>query len=317
MGYTSSMNSTIQTFINGYTQPAFLSDASDRNILFFNQAAEKTFGVPDTQNSKKTLKDFFSSRKVIKQDLLWNRNKGEFELHEEEFKINDQEYILTVVKSPNNDQKPLDLFDLQKEMARLIVHRFHSPLNGISGFTELLKNTDLDEKQSSYIESIEKGLTDFKEILSELKELAVDIEVQYSKIDIEQFSQDTLNQFTEENKNRINVCIDPGIKEIRSDFVLLQKIVIELLNNALEFSSKSTANVKLHFAKNHRIRVTNFAKKIPNTFTQKMFYPFYSNKARGIGLGLPKSYYFAKELGYDIVLAQNSTSKGISFDIRM
>ncbi len=311
------MNSTIQTLINGYNHPAFLSDASDRHILFLNQAAEKEFGVPATDDTKSTLQDFFSSRKVIKQDQLWKRNKKEFEFHEEEVRIDDQEYILTVVKSPEDEQKPLDLFDLQKEMARLIVHRFHSPLNGVSGFTELLKNTDLDEKQSSYIESIEKGLTDFKEILSELKELAVDIEVQYSKIDVEKFSQDIANQFSEENKKRINILINPEIKEIRSDFVLLQKIVTELLNNALDFSAEPTGEISLHFRKDHRIRVTNFAKKIPDSFTHKMFYPFYSNKARGIGLGLPKSYYFAKELGYDIELSQNSSSKGISFDIRM
>lgn len=311
------MNSTIQTFINGYRQPAFLSDASDRNILFLNQAAEKAFGFHNNEHTKSTLQDFFSSRKVIKQDQLWKRNKKKFEFHEEEFKINDQEYILTVVKDPEEGKKPLDLFDVQKEMARLIVHRFHSPLNGISGFTELLKNTDLDEKQSSYIESIEKGLTDFKEILSELKELAVDIEIQYSRIDVEKFSRDILDQFSKDHTTRIDVRIDPEIKEIRSDFVLLQKIVIELLNNALEFSSKPTGDVTLHFRKDHRIRVTNFAKEIPNSFTHKMFYPFYSNKARGIGLGLPKSYYFANELGYDIVLAQNSSKDGISFDICM
>lgn len=282
-----------------------------------NQAAEKAFGFPATDDTKSTLQDFFSSKKVIKQDRLWKRNTREFEFHEEEFIINDQEYILTVVKNPEDRHKPLDLFDLQKEMARLIVHRFHSPLNGISGFTELLKNTDLDEKQSSYIESIENGLTDFKEILAELKELAVDIEVQYSRIDVEKFSRDILDQFSKNHKERIDVRIDPEIKEIRSDFILLQKIVIELLKNALEFSSKPTGDVKLHIRKDHRIRVTNIGKKIPDQFTQKMFYPFYSNKARGIGLGLPKSYYFAKELGYDIELSQNSTSKGISFDIRM
>lgn len=311
------MESTIQTFLNGYTQPAFLSDAADRSILFLNQAAERAFGFLENQNTEGTLQDFFNSKKVIKQDLLWERNKGEFEFHEEEFRINEQEYILTVVKSQKKGQKPLDLFELQKDMAKLIVHRFHSPLNGISGFTELLKNTDLDEKQSSYIESIEKGLTDFKEILSELKELAVDIEVQYSRIDVDKFSRDILDHYSENQKKRIDVCIDPEIKEIRSDYVLLQKIVIELLNNAIEFSSKPTGNIKLHFRKDHCIRVTNFGKKIPESFTQKMFYPFYSNKARGIGLGLPKIYYFAKELGYDVVLAQNSTSKGISFDIQM
>lgn len=316
-GYNTLMDSTIQTLLNGYLQPAFLADASDRSILFLNNAAQEEFGFPLNQSSSTTLQDLFSSRKIIKQGLVWQRNKGEFEFHEEKFKAGNQEYILTVAEPIEKEGKPVDLFELQKDIARLIVHRFHSPLNGISGFTELLKNTDLDKKQSSYIDSIEKGLEDFKEILSEIKELADEPQVQYSRFNAEKFGKSILSQYPADQKNRIELSIDSEVTELHSDFVLLQKIIAELLKNALQFSTPTNGIVRLHFREDNIIRVTNYGKQIPASFVNKMFYPFYSNKARGIGIGLSKATYFARELGYEIVLAQNSSTEGISFDIRM
>jgi C4-dicarboxylate-specific signal transduction histidine kinase len=84
-----------------------------------------------------------------------------------------------------------------------------------------------------------------------------------------------------------------------------------------EFSPESHQNIQLHFRDDNIIRVTSHGNQIPESFTQKMFYPFFSNKARGIGLGLSKCMYFAHELGYDIVLSENSSVKGISFDVKM
>lgn len=313
----STMEKTIQTLLNGYEQPAILSNAEDGSIVFLNTAAQNKLGLSSSKHTKRTLHDLFSSRRIIQQNVIWERHENQFEVHEEKLNIGDQKYIRSIIKPIQKEQEVLDLIEMQKEMSRLLVHRFHSPLNGITGFTELLKELELTEKQGRYVESIEEGLDDFKEILAEIRNLAEDIEVQYTTINVQSFSQELLDQYSQEEKNRIDLKIDPSAIELHTDFVLLKKILLELLDNALEFSPDSHQNIRLHFRDDGIIRVTNHGKQIPESFTQKMFYPFFSNKARGIGLGLSKCLYFAHELGYEIILSENSSVEGISFDVKM
>ncbi len=96
-------------------------------------------------------------------------------------------------------------------MAKLLVHRIHSPLNGVTGFTELLKNLDLSEKQEQYVNSIEEGLDDLKYILSRIRELAEDINVQISMIDVQDFADKIINQYPPEQKEQIDLTIDSEV----------------------------------------------------------------------------------------------------------
>ena len=65
-------------------------------------------------------------------------------------------------------QDALDLVAYQKTVAEdankaksiflaNMSHEIRTPLNGIIGFTELLKNTDLDEEKRDYVDTIEKS----------------------------------------------------------------------------------------------------------------------------------------------------------------
>lgn len=310
------MDKTILTLLNGYELPAILSDAESGDIVFLNNAARQELGLSGNEVTEKKLYDLFSSRRVIRQNVIWERSNQQFEITEEKLDVDGDKYIHSVIK-PIEEGRVLNLVEMQKEMAKLLVHRFHSPLNGVAGFTELLKELDLTEKQTQYVDSIEEGLEDFKDILSSINDLAQDIDVQYTTIDVQDFSLKLLEQYPPEKKRCVELDIDSDLIELHSDFVLLKQIITELLDNALEHSPESHQNVKLHFRDDDIIRITSYGTQIPKSFTQKMFYPFFSNKARGIGLGLSKCVYYASELGYQIILSENSSVDGISFDIRM
>ncbi len=310
------MHKTIQTLLNGYERPAILSDEGDRNIVFLNDAAKKELGISLQQASNSTLYDLFTSRRVIHENVIWERSERQFEITEEKINIEGHTYIKATLV-PVDKKEIVDLIEIQQEMAKLLVHRIHSPLNGVTGFTELLKDLDLSEKQEQYVNSIEEGLDDLKYILSRIRELAEDIDVQISTIDVQDFTDKIINQYPPEQKNQIDLTIDSEVYELQTDFVLLKSIITELLDNALQFNKSSQQKVELHFKDDATIRVTSYGAQIPESFTQKMFYPFFSNKARGVGLGLSKCIRYARELGYKIEMSENSTVNGISFDIRM
>jgi len=309
------MDKTVRTLLNGYERPAILSNTDQRDIVFLNDAALQLLDITQNQAANTRVYDLFNSQRIIQQDVVWERGNNQFKIDEEKLNIDGSTYIRSII-SPIEQPKVLDLLTMQKEMAQLVVHRFHSPLNGISGFTELLNDSELDHKQQEYLQAIEDGLADFKDILSNMNDLAQDIEVQFNTINVQKFCQQLFEKYEQNEKKRINLTIDPDLIELQSDIVILEKIITELLDNALQFSD-GRQNVELHFRSDNTIRVTNFGSQIPQTFTRKMFYPFFSNKARGIGLGLSKCVYYCRELGYQIILAENSSVDGISFDIQM
>lgn len=310
------MDKLVQTLLNGYQQPVVLSDHNNGEIIYSNSAAQNTLGLTSQQLSGSRLEDIFSSKKVIQHTVLWEYQTQYFEINEEKIALPENVYVKSVLK-PVADNEFLKLLEIQKEMAKLLVHRFHSPLNGVTGFTELLKETDLSKKQSQYITSIEKGLGDFKKVLANLHDLARDLEVQYSAINVSEFAKEILGEFDAEERKQINLVLENGVIEIKSDYLLLKKIINELLQNALEHNADPHNMIYLQFKKNNIIRVTNYGNQIPKSYVQKMFYPFFSNKARNLGLGLSKCVLYAEELGYDIELAKNSRTEGISFDIKM
>jgi signal transduction histidine kinase len=307
------MDKTTQTLLNGYEQPVILSDANDGNIVFVNDAAKKELGLSQLSDTK--LFDLFHSQRIIRENVIWERGKQQFEITEEKIVIDGQPYIKASLAQVDRN-KMVDLIEIQQEMAKLLVHRIHSPLNGVAGFTELLKDMNLTQKQKRYINSIEEGLDDLKHILSRIHDLAEDIEVQISSIDAQDFAQKIIDQYPPDKKKNISLTVDSELVELKSDFVLLKDIITELLDNALEFGN-TQQGVELHFRNDAKIRVTSYGSQIPKSFIQKMYYPFFSNKARGVGLGLSKCIRYTRELGYKIELSENSNVDGISFDILM
>ncbi len=80
------MHKTIQTLLNGYERPAILSDASDHNIVFLNDAAKKELGISSQQAADSTLYDLFTSRRVIRENVIWERSERQFEITEEYYR---------------------------------------------------------------------------------------------------------------------------------------------------------------------------------------------------------------------------------------
>ena len=307
------INETVQILLNGYEQPAVLSDARDGHIVFFNDAARQKIGLSYSRHGDKTLEDLFNGHSMVDENPIWERRKNKYEVREEELEIGGQKYIHSVIK-------PLaepDLADLQQEMAKLLVHRFHSPLNGVTGFTELLKDLSLTDKQERYINSIESGLDDFKEVLANISDLAHDVDVCLNTIDPHELKSKVLALYSSAERQKIDVAIDPEVTSLYSDPILLKAMIKELLDNALKFGDNEHPRITLHFRQDHTIRVTNNGNPISEAQTQKIFYPFFSSKARGIGLGLAKCDYYGQALGYTLSLTSNSRQKGISFDIQM
>lgn len=310
------MKDEIQKIVEGCEFPTVLTQPDTGEIKHTNQATLEQLHIEDTHQLIGTrLEDWFSAHSIFERSVIWRYNEDQYRLSSEPVRFNDTSYIKTTIQ-PYEASTHLDMVMLQREMAEMLVHQFRSPLNGISGFTELLRERSSSEKEDTYIRSIEQGIMDMNRILNQLEELALDVSPHLATIEIQRFIQDILDEFSKEERSDIKIELPQPVKTIHTDYILLGDILIELLRNALDFRKNNEGPVKLTFFESGIIHVTNYGEPIPEKGYQKMFYPFYSTKARALGLGLAKCLYYANTLGYDLSLKHNSEEEGITMELK-
>ncbi|SFV62636.1 BarA sensory histidine kinase (= VarS = GacS) [hydrothermal vent metagenome] len=123
-------------------------------------------------------------------------------------------------------------------------HEIRTPLNGIVGFTELLKNTDLNNEQIEFTSIIEKSSENLLSIINNILDLSK-IESNKIELDINLFDPiiefenavETYGVKASEKDVNLNFYLDPSIdKKLLGDSVKIKEILINLLSNAIKFT---------------------------------------------------------------------------------
>ncbi|WP_345975186.1 nitrate- and nitrite sensing domain-containing protein [Sulfurimonas sp. HSL3-7] len=198
-------------------------------------------------------------------------------------------------------------------------HEIRTPLNGIVGFTELLKDTDLQEEQREFIDIIEKSSENLLEIINNILDLS---KIESNKLEIEEIVFNPIEEFdsavevygvrASEKHIDLGCFVDPELERpIKGDPTKLKEIIINLLSNAVKFtSSGGSVNVDIRKVpidepNRTRIRFSVEDSGIGVTAEQKanIFEAFgqadisTSRKYGGTGLGLTISSRFVELMG--------------------
>lgn len=185
-------------------------------------------------------------------------------------------------------------------------HEVRTPLNGIMGFTRLLKKTELDTQQKEYLLTIEQSaeglLTAMNDILDFSKLDIGTLNLEYKPIKLRELVNDTLLQYTnvaDEKNLQLLTFIDHDIAEqLLGDPLRLKQILSNIISNAIKFSESGNIIVyvkKDKIIKNHfslRFTIVDKGMGISKELQEKIFNPFVQldtseNRLNGgIGLGL-------------------------------
>ncbi len=128
-------------------------------------------------------------------------------------------------------------------------HEIRTPLNGIVGFTELLKDTGLNEEQTEFVEIIEKSSENLLEIINNILDLS---KIESNKLEIEDIVFNPIEEFesavevyavrASEKNIDLGCFIDPRLeKPLKGDPTKLKEVIINLLSNAVKFTSSGGA----------------------------------------------------------------------------
>ena len=212
-------------------------------------------------------------------------------------------------------------------------HEIRTPLNGIIGFTNLLMNTELEEVQQHYMETVNNSALSLMEVVNDVLDFskieAGKLEIEIIKQDISLMSNqiiDLIKYQASEKDIDLFLKIDKNIsKFIWTDIVRIKQILINLLSNALKFTTigKVELLIKLIEKVDENKSIIRFSVKdtgigIKKANQEKIFNAFSqedtstTRKFGGTGLGLTISNQLLKLLGSKLEL-KSTYNKGSEF----
>lgn len=255
-------------------------------------------------------------------------------------KLNDE--VLVIGKLPG-EHTNLDselAFDVNKSKSEFISnmsHEFRTPLNGIIGMTQILKDTELNKQQKFCISNIEKCNLDLIRLVNDI--------LDYSKLDNDSLeleirpfnikncilsSIDISISSLRETSNTIDFNIHPDVPEfVLGDAQRLKQILNNLLNNSMKFTKNGRIVLEVSIAQEYpsdytllQFDIQDTGIGIPNDMVSKLFKPFSQVRngyKQGTGLGLVICRKLTNLMGGDIRILKTETNKGttIQFSIKV
>jgi PAS domain S-box-containing protein len=204
------------------------------------------------------------------------------------------------------------LIKVKSQFLANLSHEIRNPLNAIIGLTNTLSKTQLNDEQKKFISSISLSSDNLMSILNDILDLS---KIEANKVDIHYEDFHFRNFFNEIISIYESKIIEQGLKiyftisndipiYINTDSKKLKQILINLIGNAIKFTSKGFISIKVEIVKHQsQKQLLQFSvsdtgigikkedyRKIFQSFTQldsstKKTYP-----GTGLGLSITKNY---------------------------
>ena len=197
-------------------------------------------------------------------------------------------------------------------------HEVRTPMNGIIGMTELLKDSDLNTVQKEALDNISISANGLMDIINDILDLS---KIEAGKLAINEEDFDLIKMIegaTTMVSDRLykkglmfSYYVEPSLpKIILSDETRLRQIILNLMSNAFKFTEKGSIQIEVTWAKVSqgliKFQVTDSGIGISESAQRELFNAFTQEDGSttrnygGTGLGLCISKQLAELLGGDI-----------------
>ncbi|WP_159567633.1 two-component system sensor histidine kinase AtoS [Budvicia diplopodorum] len=206
------------------------------------------------------------------------------------------------------------------ELMAGVAHEVRNPLTAISGFVQILKDTEQDPQRLEYTQIILKEVNSINKVIQQLLDFARPRPGLYQKIYLNQIINQTLILVKTkgiEARINFNVNLDPSLTYIDADGEMLKQVLLNLLINAVQsISARGEIAISTQPVgqDKQRIKIQDNGCGIADEIKDKIFTPFYTTKPSGTGLGLSISQRIITSHDGDITL-ESQPNKGTTFTI--
>ncbi|MEC0305111.1 sensor histidine kinase, partial [Terribacillus saccharophilus] len=217
----------------------------------------------------------------------------------------------------------------RSELLANISHELRTPISFLKGYAELIskKMYRTESELVTFSSIIEKESERLAKLIQELFELSKmeegQIHIQLQSIDLEDVIDDTIEKVSikaQEKELIVNKSVESNLPHIISDGSKIQQILLNLLENAINYSNQGEIIVKARKLKEElEIRVFDSGVGIPSEdlpFIFDRFFRVEKSRARnlgGTGLGLAIVSELTKQLGGTINAKSSIDAGGTEF----
>ena len=192
-----------------------------------------------------------------------------------------------------------------------IAHEIRNPLNSISLFVQLMRQTTTESDQLENQTKIMKEVDRIDSVIRKLLDASRRTRVISSNVQINQVIDNAIEAFSpqiETNKIQVNRQYHCVPKPITADPTELEQIFTNLFLNAMDAMSRGGRITIELFEADSRVvvRVGDSGTGIPVDILPSIFEPFFSTKVRGTGMGLPVAQRIARTYEGSMVVEHSS-----------
>lgn len=213
-------------------------------------------------------------------------------------------------------------------------HEIRTPLNAVIGLSGLLSDSNLNEKQKEYSQTIKRSgeslLSIINNILDYSKIESGKLELEESEFNLKELIEMVFDLMTSVNlKDDLELIynLEEDVPEfVIGDSTRLQQVLINLVANAIKFTSQGHILVSVSLDKeastNLKFEVTDTGIGIPENRMDRLFQSFSqvdassTRKYGGTGLGLVISKKLVEAMGGSIS-AKSTLNKGSTFSFNI